>query len=394
MMFDSVVIGKGLIGSAATRYLSQYQKDVAVIGPDEPEDPNTALVFSSHYDQARVQRIIGTDTIWTLLNLQSANEYPFLQKETNINFHSGVGCLYVNPAGKDSYLDQIQSQGDKFSLKYRHFENAGAIHNSFPEFNFTGSSEAICEGSPSGHINPRLLAKAQLELSKKNGAEIITDIATGLDYKKNHIQIRTLRGGLYEARKVLLCPGAFINSLNLTENKLAVTLKSETTILAKVSEEEAQRLSNLPSLLYEIQIPEYQNIYLIRPVKYADGNYYLKMGCNLPEDIYFDKLEDIQHWFKLGDSDGNLKKLRDALMSIMPKLEAENFLTKRCIVSYTRHRKPYIGALNDDGLFVAAGGNGYAAMCSDAIGRIASHFIIKNTFPAEYSAETFVPVLM
>ncbi len=90
----------------------------------------------------------------------------------------------MNPAGKDSYLDQIQSQGDKFSLKYRHFENAGAIHNSFPEFNFTGSSEAICEGSPSGHINPRLLAKAQLELSKKMELRLLLILQPGLTIKK------------------------------------------------------------------------------------------------------------------------------------------------------------------------------------------------------------------
>ncbi len=34
--FDYLVIGKGLIGSAAARHLSARASSVAIIGPDEP----------------------------------------------------------------------------------------------------------------------------------------------------------------------------------------------------------------------------------------------------------------------------------------------------------------------------------------------------------------------
>ena len=389
MIYDSMVIGRGLIGSAAARYLSMHQKNVAAIGPDESKD---AIVFSSHYDQARIQRIIGTDPVWTLLNLQSANQYDFLEAESNTKFHSAPGCLYVNPSGTDTYLEQIRSQRDQFNLQYESKENAEAIHKSFQEFHFPASAKAIFESSPSGYINPRALIKAQLILFKKNGGGIINDVASELSYTKNFFQITTLTGQIYKSKKVLLCPGAFTNFFNLIKNKLAFTLKSETTLLANVSFDEAQRLSKLPSLLYEIQIPEYQNIYLIQPVQYPDGNYYLKMGCNMPEDIYFDKLADVQDWFKSGDSDANLKKLSEALITVMPNLKVDAVLTKRCIVSFTKHRKPYIGALNNNGLFVAAGGNGYAAMCSDAAGRIAADLLINGVFPKEYPASSFEPV--
>jgi glycine/D-amino acid oxidase-like deaminating enzyme len=392
MIFDSIVIGKGLIGSAAARYLSQSEQNVAIIGPDEPIDMDKAVVFSSHYDEARIQRIIGKDPVWTLLNHQSAKQYLLLQKESNIKFHTGAGCLYVNPTGRDTYLEQIRLQADQFDLRYRQFENGEAIHKSFPDFNFPGSAKAVFESSPSGYINPRLLIKAQLTLFKKNGGIITNNIANELSHEENYIQITTLNGDIYKAKKVLLSPGAFINFLNLVRNKLVVTLKSETTIWANVTAEEAQRLSELPSLLYEIDIPEYRNIYLIQPVQYPDGKYYLKMGCNLPTDIYFDNLKDVQDWFRSGDSDANLKNLKDALMKIMHKLKVEAFVTKRCIVSFTKHRKPYIGALNNNGLFVAACGNGYSAMCSDALGRIASHLLTESVFPEEYSAESFQPM--
>ena len=41
MIFDCIVIGKGLIGSAAARYLIHSQKNVMVIGPDEHFDMET-----------------------------------------------------------------------------------------------------------------------------------------------------------------------------------------------------------------------------------------------------------------------------------------------------------------------------------------------------------------
>ena len=116
MIFDCIVIGKGLIGSAAARYLSLSLKAVAIVGPDEHPDLKKAIVFSSHYDQARVQRIIGADPVWTLLNLQSSRQYDFLEKESKISFHSKVGCLYVNPEGTDQYLEQTENQANQFGL--------------------------------------------------------------------------------------------------------------------------------------------------------------------------------------------------------------------------------------------------------------------------------------
>ncbi|HSQ44918.1 MAG TPA: FAD-binding oxidoreductase [Ginsengibacter sp.] len=392
MIFDCIIIGKGLIGSAAARYLSYSQKKVAVIGPGEHSNPGEAVVFSSHYDEARIQRIIGTDSTWTKLNLQSSAEYKFIEKESGIMFHCGVGCLYVNPHGSDHYIDQVEKHANQFNLAYKLFENGEAICKAFGDLNVPMKSKGIFESSPSGYINPRQLIKAQLNLFQKNNGAVINEIANEITYEKNYVRVTTLEGNIYHATKVLLSPGAFINFFNLTKNKLALTLKSETTLLAQVTAEEAKRLSTFPSLLYEIDIPGYKNIYLVQPVLYPDGNYYLKMGCNLPGDIYFDNIEDIQQWFRNGTSDESLGILKDALLNIIPGLHAQEYFTKRCIVTFTKHRKPYIGALNDHGLFVACGGNGYGAMCSDALGSIAANLLSEGSFPEDYLPESFAPV--
>ena len=37
-------------------------------------------------------------------------------------------------------------------------------------------------------------------------------------------------------------------------------------------------------------------------------------------------------------------------------------------------------------------GNGYSAMCSNALGKMASHLMTEDIFPAEYPAGSFQPI--
>ena len=179
--------------------------------------------------------------------------------------------------------------------------------------------------------------------------------------------------------------------MNLLQKKLVLKIKSETTIWVKVNEEEARRLSSLPPLLYKINEPEIQDIYLIRPLKYPGGNYYLKMGANIPTDIHFNNLTEIQDWYKNGDGNDNRPVLEKALKAILPGISIQEVHEKRCIVCYTKHNKPYIGPIQK-GLFVAAGGNGYAAMSSDTLGKIAATVLLEDDFPTGFSAKDFEPV--
>lgn len=391
MIYDSIIIGKGLIGSAAAKYLSKYQKNVALIGPGESTALQQGIIFSSHYDQSRIQRIIGKDETWTLLNQQSANEYAALERETGMHFHSGVGCLYVNPYGSDAYIDKAQEQVKKIKQNYQFFQNNEAIRSSFPDFNFLSTSKGMFEPSPSGFINPRLLIQAQLAVFEKNGGKIFNDTINDISRENGKIKITAINGEIYHSKNVLLTPGSFINFFNLLKKKLVLKLKSETTIWARVSGEDAQRLSKLPSLLYEIAEPAIQNIYLVQPVQYSDGNFYIKMGSNYPGDTFFTNLNEIQHWFRTEVGNDHLETMEKALVKIIPKLAIEECVLKKCIVAFTKHGKPYIGKA-DEGLYFATGGNGYSAMCCDALGKISAALLLNNEFPIEFNSEDFLPV--
>src|SRR5665213_255031 len=290
MIYDSVVIGRGLIGSSAAKYISRFQKNVALIGPDEETAFKEGIVFASHYDQARIQSIVGKNEIFTLLNQQSANEYSALEEESGTRFHSKEGCLIVNPAATDSYQNEYKELAKKIDVKYKVFDNVDSIKSFNSDFDFPGSASGFFEAAPAGTINPRLLIKARSEVFKKNGGEIFNNIVNGVSFEKGVIKISCIDNTIFYANKVLLAPGAFTNFSNLVKRKLFLKLKSETTIWVKVNAEEAERLSSLPPLLYKIDEPEIQDIYLVRPIKYPDGNYYLKMGANIPTAVSYTHL--------------------------------------------------------------------------------------------------------
>jgi sarcosine oxidase len=83
--------------------------------------------------------------------------------------------------------------------------------------------------------------------------------------------------------------------------------------------------------------------------------------------------------------------MRRALSTIMPRVRFDDCITKRCILTRTAsHGNPYIGQI-DDQLYVAIG-NGWSAMCSDAIGRVAAHLMREGEFPEGCRSVDFEPV--
>jgi glycine/D-amino acid oxidase-like deaminating enzyme len=386
--FHSIVIGKGLVGAATAKHLSS-DRSVALIGPDEPIDYHRASVFASHYDEARVQRVLGKDEAWTRLNRDAALSYPLLEQQSGISFHHPVGCLYVNPYGKDEYLNQQPSLSARLGLSVQQFPNAPELHHYFPHFHFPVDAVGIYETAPSGYIHPRKLVAAQVNLFRANKGAVIPETITQVEKREGLFHVHTQEGNQFTAQQVVVAAGSFINQHALLPQKLQLVTKSEVVLLVELSKEEALSLSGLPSLLYEINTPQLEGIYVIQPVLYPDGHYYLKIGANVPEDRYFERLEDIQHWFREADSAPFAERLVNALRDLMPNLPLRSYQTKKCIISRTPHGRPYIGETSVPGWFIAGGCNGYSAMCSEAIGSVTAHVMRNGSFPEGYNSRAF-----
>ena len=381
-MFDVLVIGKGLMGSAAARYLSAFGADTAVLGPDEPQNPQTHDgVFASHYDQGRITRRLSKDLTWATLAHRSIDQYQDLETRSGLRFYKPTGGLYVGPDdGSRAYWQQAAAIGQRFNVAYDEF-TANELATQLPQLHFPVAFAGILEHAPAGYINPRSLIAAQLALFVEQGGTILQETAVSVTRPSNKIIVHTREGNQYETRKLLIAAGGFSNCFGLLERPLNLRLKTETILLAEIDEAEANRLSDMPTVIYALDTPDLRNIYLLPPILYPDGRFYLKMGCDtrldqtLPHDV-----AAIRHWFIRGESDVMMPAMRDALKSIIPGLQAQSWATKRCLITYTPHGKPFIDAVVPGQVYVATGGNGSSAKSSDAIGQLAASLTWHNAW--------------
>ena len=375
-IFDYLVIGKGLMGAAAARYLSQVTPNVALVGPDEPADwAHHRGVFASHYDQGRITRRLSQDAVWSALAQRAIGQYAYLEKSSGVQFYWPVGCLYVAPHGTDAdYLETVAAIGQRFSLDFTLYPTSAELRQADGRLQFPANCHGILEPPPAGYINPRGLLRAQIAVAMQQGTWVVSETVTAVSPQPHAVEVTTETGRTLWARKVLVAAGAFTNCYDLLPRKLDLRVKSETVLLARLPEAEAARLGDLPTVLYQIESPELDSIYMLPPIVYPDGRAYLKIGCNTTADHWLPDLAAMRDWMIRGDSAVMEVPLRAALHAMIPDLQAEACETHRCLVAYTAHGKPYIDQLTER-VYVAAGGNGSSAKCSDTLGWLAANLM-------------------
>ncbi|HEX6386072.1 MAG TPA: FAD-dependent oxidoreductase [Anaerolineae bacterium] len=388
--FDYLVVGKGLMGAAATRYLSEVSRRAGVIGPDEPANVSTHQgVFASHYDQGRITRRLSKDTVWATLAQRAIDQYRAIEAQSGIQFYFPRGGLYVALAGAaGEYLARVADIGRQLDVEYEQLTAAG-LRTRFPYLRFPDNCLGVWEAPPAGYINPRELVKAQLAIATQQGATVIREMAIAVVPDRNGVTVTTREGHTYRADKVLVAAGAFSNCFDLLQRKLALRVKSETIILARVPAAEAERLQMMPTVIYQIESPVMADVYLLPAIQYPDGHFYVKMGCNTSADKTLDSFDDMCAWMTSGDSNVLAQEMAAAVQQMIPGLEALRWEAKRCLITYTPHGKPFIDEVEAGRVYVATGGNGSSAKSSDAIGRLAADLVVKGEWTADLDANWF-----
>lgn len=377
-MDDFLVIGKGLFGAAAARYLSGGAGRVTILGPDEPDEGAAAPVHGSHYDAGRLTGLLGRSETWSRLARSSIAQYRPLEAASGVRFYEPRGRLHV-PAGRRAPRPEAQTT----------YHTPESLRQAFPYLRFPPGFDALFEHAPAGLINPRALVQAQLAVAQRNGARVVRETAVRLDLSRDGVTVTTERGTTLRARKVLLATGAFANCFGLSPRPLPLRVKSETIILAEVDASEAARLAEAPVLDYELESDVLEGIYMTPPLAYPDGRFYLKMGCNTTADQFFDDCDAMRAWFVAGDSGQVKEAMAAALRSILPDLAVQRLATKRCIVTYTPSDHPIIDAIAPGRVYAAVGGNGTGAHASDGVGRAAAGLVAEGVWPSDLPRALF-----
>lgn len=390
IIYDVAVVGNGMIGAAATRYLSAQGLRVAALGPSEPVDWQThAGVFASHYDQGRITRIIDADPVWAQLAERSIAVYPAIEAKSGVTFHYRAGGVWLYPdiPAANARLQQAEAAGHTFGADFERLSAAEAM-DQFPFLYAEPGTTVLWERGAAGHINPRSMVQAQLIVAAQQGATIIRETVTGITRRNGVTALTTDAGQTVQAQKVLIANGSYAN--HLLPRPLAMQLKARTVLLAELDDAEAERLQTFTTMIWWLRDnPVLDSVYSTPAVRYADGKRYIKIGGSKHTPILLETPDDFRNWFQGSGDPEEWNALRAVLHTLLPDLKAAAYGAKPCVVAYTAHNRPYIDCVEPEQLYVATGGCGAGAKSCDEIGRIAALLVENGSWTYDLPAATF-----
>jgi glycine/D-amino acid oxidase-like deaminating enzyme len=156
-----------------------------------------------------------------------------------------------------------------------------------------------------------------------------------------------------------------------------------------VTQAEAERYSQCPVFAYDIENSVLRDLYFVPPVRYPDGRYWIKLGANTDADRFISTFDDVNNWYRDGQSDVVLDPLRDTLLLLVPGLKVVSWKTARCVISSTPHKHPFIDDIIPGRMIAAVGGNGRGVLSSDGIGQLAASIALEKAWPAPVGREKF-----
>lgn len=367
------VIGCGLIGAAAARHLAVAGHDVVLIGPPEPADKtHHDGVFGSHYDEGRITRGLDPWPFWSRASRAAIARYAEIEAQSGIPFFTERGLVMAGPEGTPP-ISRVADVAERAGIDCIHLRGSD-LAEAFPFFRFPDRTLAIHEPENSGFISPRRLVAAQVEAAQRHGAKRIEAIASGLRETRNGVTILTDKGDV-DVDQVLVAAGGFSNMV--LDRPLPLDVYARTVALFEIDEVEAARLSAMPPLIY--LMPSGEDPYLLPPIRYPDGRWYLKLGGDPGDDALPDAAAT-QAWFRSGGSAKVAALLEEMIRERMPDLRILRRTQAACVTTYTAENIPRIARLSDS-VSVTTGGCGRGAKCSDELGRLGAEVTLGRELP-------------
>ncbi|WP_370303861.1 NAD(P)/FAD-dependent oxidoreductase [Pseudooceanicola sp.] len=388
--FEVIVVGAGLMGSAAARYLAEMGVDVALVGPEEPTDKSSHDgVFASHYDQARITRKLDADAGWAKIAAAAIERYRTLEQRSGIRFFEEAGSLIAGPqsGATAKFLHDVRAVGTAQAVGFESLAGE-ALSARFPFFAFPDGIEALFEASHAGWLNPRAHIRAQIALAEAQGAKHHRAEVARVEEQAGHAAVHCADGTVLRADRVVIACGGFSKSQALLPQPIPLTVYARTISFFEIDAAEAARLAAMPSLIYDAPAPGL-HIYVLPPVAYPDGTIRIKLGGD-PVDVELHGTAEIKDWFRSGGSPEVSAQLAAALQTLMPDLRYRTISHDSCVTSFTSTGKPLIYPQTDR-IVALTGGNGVGAKCADELGRLGAMVAIGQGIPTNLYGADFRP---
>ena len=115
-------------------------------------------------------------------------------------------------------------------------------------------------------------------------------------------------------------------------------LTTQTVAYLEVPFSEAQRLSKMPAICTDYQYKKLDGTYILPPILYPNGKYYLKLGHGDHFEIIINNLEEMKAWYQSGSGDSEAVQTLASFITdhLIPSLNVLSVTGGCCVTSNVR----------------------------------------------------------
>ena len=417
--YDLVVVGRGLVGSAAARHAAEAGHRVAIVGPTERSQPEVG-VYGCHNDEGRITRRLDVDPTWAALASRSMDRYADIEARSGIRFHDAVGCLAVGRAG-GPYLAAVAATAasrrlelealdeDQLRAKWPRLRLDCTLLQDFKVDGAPASDEgegprpryaALFESGAktgAGVVSPRRLLLAQAALGAQAGVVHYDAAAEATAREGGLVAVRLSDGRAVKAETCLVCTNAFTNFKPLLPRRVALELTTQTVRRrAFATDAAAAALGDMPAIIvkggaapYGTAAAQFDSCYVLPPLDYGDGGLSIKVGHGAFFERALKDREAAATWYEDRYVEERLDSFARCELALVAKRAVRDApaavgdATDRCVIPKTPTSRPYVHKF-DEALGCCVGCNGYAAKSSDELGRLAQRMMLGDVPPGDW----------
>ena len=378
-VMDFLIVGNGMFGAATARYLAP-NASVAIIGPSA--SVNNIRGYGAHHDEGRIVGDFSRDGVRSELNRLA--RIGMTELDPHLIVPCGVLTATTSNGSDLGVAARVSDQcGTDISIL-----TSGEAHARFPmaAFDF---GEAVLSQPDAGHFSPRRYVALCLQAARSCGTAVIPGTVQTLRVSGGGVEAGLEDGRQVRAGAAIVANGAFAAGSQLLPGPVGLRARSEVYAMAEVDEQQAAELAGMPCIKRTIEHPELADLYVIPPIRYPDGHFYIKAGANTTMDEWLTDPAAIRAWYDHGYSDGPLSALRELVTSLLPGIRVSSWHTRRCGDGHTAHAMPYIDVLEPGRLILALGGNGRGARHADAVGQLAAGLALTGEWQSSLPRDAF-----
>jgi sarcosine oxidase len=385
MIYDTIIIGLGAMGSAAAYQLSK--RNAKVLGIDQFSPPHN--LGSTHGETRVTRQAIGEGAEYVPLTLRSYEIFREIEAESNADLLTITGGLIMsNPSGNanlhgnDGFIETTVATAKKFGVKHQTL-TVDEIARKFPQFSLDGNEHGYFEDEM-GFLRPENCVAAQLELAEKYGAKIRrNEKVVAIRTFPDSVEVFTDKA-VYRAEKIIISVGAWVKDFVEIEQKELFQIYRQVFYWFDVADNyEKFKLGNFPIFIWEFGRWENDFVYGF-PV--IDGE---KGGFKVATETYLETTnpDTVNREVSQAEIDEVYEKyIKNRISGVSNKCVK----TTTCLYTVMPKAKFLIDYLPDNKrVIVASPCSGHGFKHSAAIGEILAELVIEGKSRIDISAFSF-----